>query len=754
MPLGASHANQMSTNNLNAYREAGPSRRLDLLSSMSHTSSKQQSASDQSWWLLDLPENCIERVVELLPANEVACVWRLVTKDAARKLDQSVYISVNIKTYSPRFDFAPSIAPSHAVEVRWGAPGAARSLTLKQRKGLLCCMARSGGEYAAVSSFAKALDCKVGVEVLTAAAGGGHVGLCTQLLEELDPILKKDRRNSRVVAAAAAGGHLEVVQLLAGAGLGVNRSEVGCPPTDPMACAAIGRHLHVCDWLAGKGGWKPKGAVSAFNAAAEQGQWEAATYIRSLVKDRRARFTPSLVYVAHGCSLEALKAMCTEEARIVSGDGGLGGSGGGQSGLVSEGQQQQQQQEVEGRARVQQLREHDQGLLLAFAAASPTPDWQAKVQWVLEQGVAPVLCNIFHVEVLWSRCSDIPSRLEWLEKRGIEFDWCWLFGLMKDYATAKHLSFFKELLSEGWEMDASGVAHLAKRGQLELLRAVAAAATDEAGDARIRRNAAQYAARRGHLHVVRWALGQEQEGAQATGVEATSTLEGSNSGSRDGGGGGGGGCGSSGDGGQSGKLEAFLRLSPACSGVAVREATLWIRGTVSWALESGNSELVRWLRAQGCEWPHGALATAAAHCSEELVEWMVTEGGCPAEVSEMCRYERVGVTGWPRCDTCAVVTGVECRYLQLPQRQGRLVKWVRRFHASLARGYPFFATVHHAIALIANACRLHHAICLLACPVLLRRSTGLSVHATPVPHRPGRSTALPTTQRSCPTTRP
>lgn len=51
------------------------------------------------------------------------------------------------------------------------------------------------------------------------------------------------------------------------------------------------------------------------------------------------------------------------------------------------------------------------------------------------------------------------------------------------------------------------------------------------------------------------------------------------------------------------------------------------------ALQSGSSELVRWVRAQGCEWPRGALFSAVQHCSQELVEWMVTQECCPAELS-------------------------------------------------------------------------------------------------------------------------
>ncbi len=67
----------------------------------------------------------------------------------------------------------------------------------------------------------------------------------------------------------------------------------------------------------------------------------------------------------------------------------------------------------------------------------------------------------------------------------------------------------------------------------------------------------------------------------------------------------------------------------------------WLNGwTFTEAIKSGNCELVRWMRVHGCEWPEDALADAAAHCSEELVEWMVAEG-CPPEVRKTRIHWRV-----------------------------------------------------------------------------------------------------------------
>ncbi len=455
---------------------------------MARNNIEQQHALSQPWWLLDLPDNCIEQVVELLPANEVACTLRLVTRGTADKLDKPEHITVNIKTYNEKFDYVPSIAPSHAVAARWGAPGAARGLTLKQRKELLFCMARSGGDYAAVSRLAEALGCRVDTGVLTAAAGGGHVGLCTQLLEQLLPSLEEDEQNSAVVAAAAAGGHLEVVQLLAEAGLDIVMSECDSAAADPMASAAIGGHLHICEWLA-ENGWDPEGAEDAFDAAAEQGQWEAAAYIRSLAEKSIGSFTHC--YVAYGCSLEALKTLRVREStvggRSSAHGSGTGGSSGGRGGRTS---QQEQQQHGGAQAWVQQLSEHDQGMLLAYAAASPTPDWQAKVEWVLEQGVAPDLSSYIPTEVFLWKCGDVLPRLEWLERRGIRVDRHKMAVLFCMHATPKRLPLLQQLLSEG-RGDYVGVTKLADRGQLELLRVLAGAATSSKEADEIRKCAAK-----------------------------------------------------------------------------------------------------------------------------------------------------------------------------------------------------------------------------------------------------------------------
>ncbi len=578
-----------------------------------------KSAPAQPWWLLDLPDKCVNHVVELLPANEVACNVRLVTKRAARSFNKPEHKTVKVNTKT-------DIVPSYAITARWGASGAARALTLKQRRALRCCMARNGSDASSLTTFAKALGCTIDAEVLTAAARAGHADLCSELLDEvedLQPALEEDEYSSRVVAAAAAGGHLEAVKQLVDAGLSVIVTGNG-PEHDPMAAAAIGGHRHVCEWMLDNG-WESDSCV---NDLAREGHWAAAQYVMDLTQASCKRLEVS--QFAYGCSLRALKAVCAG-AVASGGSSSSSGSNTDVGGIELTAAQQQQ-----ARARVQQLDAFSKALLLHCAAASPTPDWQAKVEWVLEQGVAPDLstCCVGFLR----KCADLPARVQWLQGRGVGVDGGILSCWMQISATSKDLPLFRQLLGEGCRAGPTCVRGLAQRGELELLKAVAEAVAAEGGAVGEEwwKDVALYAARGGHLHVLRWAVGEEEqeEGGRAAAAAAAGRSRprgsSSRSSSRGRGGGGGGQREARGRGGEQGGGTA--------GDVGERARELLTGEVFDHVLRSGNVEAVRWMRAQGCEWPHGALVTAAAHCSEELVEWMVTEGGCPGEVSGPRRH--------------------------------------------------------------------------------------------------------------------
>ncbi len=578
---------------------------------MSHTSCQPASASDQLWLLLDLPNKCIEHVIELLPANELPCNLRLVTKHAARSFNRQEQKTVNISTKNAN----GIVVPNHAIAARWGAPGAARGLTLKQRKTLLCYMAHNGCGFSHLTNLAEALGCKADIDVLTAAAGAGHTRLCEQLLKALRLSAEERAFSSGAVAAAAWGGHLETVQRLVGAGLSFTAWD-GCIDHDPMAAAAVGGHRRICEWLLGRG-WESDWCADTL---AQGGHWDAAQYVTRLTGKQLKDLQVS--QVAYGCSLEAVKAVCAGAPA-----GANSGDGSSRTGPTAH--QQQQRQAC---ARVQQHDKHDQALLLHCAAASPTPDWQAKVEWLLEQGVEPDLDRCF--AAFLAQCEDLPARVAWLEGRGICVGRDKLAQLLGRYGKAGCRQLLQQLLSEGRKLDCYAARDFAARGELQLLQTVAAAAaaSREAAD-RVRDHAAIYGAHFGHMRTVRWAVGEDEEEEEEE--EAAGNVEGQapvaeqsqRSGDSCGGGDGSGGMQQRG---ASGRGEAGARLrSRLLTGEAFEHA-----------LQSGSSELVRWMRGQGCEWPRGALFTAVQHCSEELVEWMVTQEGCPAEVSAYFTHNR------------------------------------------------------------------------------------------------------------------
>ncbi|GFR45491.1 hypothetical protein Agub_g6835, partial [Astrephomene gubernaculifera] len=199
--------------------------------------------------------------------------------------------------------------------------------------------------------------------------------------------------------------------------------------------------------------------------------------------------------------------------------------------------------------------------VLAAAAGSPTPDWQAKVEWLEAQGV-PRAAPAYHRAVA---CPDALDRMRWLRDRG--------YPLHKKVvlwaARAGSRDALAFLLSEGMAPEEYSIRGVAGGGHLAALQLLRdhGCPMDEATVAS--------AARAGHLHVVVWLV-------EALGDE-------------------------------------LLQEKSVCTA----------------AMESGNLELLRWLRERGWPWGTDAFTQAAAAGCEEVLEWLV-EQGCPMEEN-----------GWP-----------------------------------------------------------------------------------------------------------
>ncbi len=114
-----------------------------------------------------LPDLVLHRIASLLPANEAACNLRLASRSFAVVLCGPQHTIVRMS----------QPVPEHAIQARWGHPDATRSLTLRQRQGLLCRVAVAG-----VVGNLRALEGCVGsaltAAVLAAAAGGGQLDMC------------------------------------------------------------------------------------------------------------------------------------------------------------------------------------------------------------------------------------------------------------------------------------------------------------------------------------------------------------------------------------------------------------------------------------------------------------------------------------------------------------------------------------------------------------------------------------------------
>ncbi|KXZ45039.1 hypothetical protein GPECTOR_59g647 [Gonium pectorale] len=307
--------------------------------------------------------------------------------------------------------------------------------------------------------------------------------------------------------------------------------EHGCPTEDDdsdcsglLAAAASGGHRHVCEWLLGLGlTWRSSGADQAARGG-HVGLMEwllqrrpELTVIRNPGSEKRLL----IAGVAHGCDLLTLQ-------RLWRGWGNLD--------------------------------EPTKGEALKAAGGGPTPDWAAKVEWLMAQGCQRRSCPWPAVE-----CPDAVARLAWLRARGFPFKpFC-----VNVAAATGNAAAVQYLLGEAGvrlsSLDPRNVAGPAARGgHLAVLQALHAAGWLRHNAADCARTAASY----GHLHVLAWLV--ETFGAEAVRMDTGLFNAAAASGSV--------------------PLMAWLR-ERGCG---------WGRGALTAAAESGCEEAVEWLLARGC----------------------------------------------------------------------------------------------------------------------------------------------------------
>ncbi|KXZ51800.1 hypothetical protein GPECTOR_11g242 [Gonium pectorale] len=244
--------------------------------------------------------------------------------------------------------------PPHAFAAKWLAPGATRGLTLAQRRRLLCLTAASG--------------VLANMEIAVQAAGG----------MPLDPVFE----------AAASAGQLHICKWLRARGCFADSQDDQFPMSALSAAAVAGRE-DICEWLLDECAGDCEWSWFAVAAAAAGGH---VALMEWLVQNRRDDDgPPPLVgngyyqYIdsaAWGCDLATVQRLWRgfQEDGVDNPD------------LLGE--------------------------VLAAAAASPTPDWQPKVEWLESVGCGPTCLAAAKA----AACPDAGARLAWLRDRGYPFD--------------------------------------------------------------------------------------------------------------------------------------------------------------------------------------------------------------------------------------------------------------------------------------------------------------------------------------------
>ncbi|GLC44713.1 hypothetical protein PLESTM_001634700 [Pleodorina starrii] len=383
----------------------------------------------------------------------------------------------------------------------------------------------------------RALSYKQRLKLLCLTAASGSVANLEVALAGAGLILRHE-----LLEAAAAAGQLDMCKVLCAR---------GCPWGGPLSAAAKAGHRHVCEWLLASG--CPPGmhvvCGAAWGGREDLMQW-LLTELQGHPNNVVYRYNPcrSLLEAATKClSLAALQRLWQQ---LMAG---------------RHGSYLQQQ--------LERLDEEDRGAILAAAAGSTTPDWQAKVEWLEVLGY-PRKATAWKSAVQAGNGDAAVARLQWLRCRGYPLE-ASVAGSAVQFGNLAALRF---LVEQAGVRPAGNQIHMllaAHRGHLAVLQYLHAS-----GLLVNTRSVAERAARAGHLPLVAWAV-EELGVAPADG--AASLLD----------------CAAG-----SGNLELMAWLH-------VRGWALGPRAIPNGA-ESGCEEALEWLVERGCPFPVG-VAVLVCH---------------------------------------------------------------------------------------------------------------------------------------------
>ncbi|GLC63199.1 hypothetical protein PLESTF_000011000 [Pleodorina starrii] len=421
-----------------------------------------------------------------------------------------------------------------------------------------------------------------------------------------------------LLEAAAAAGQLDICKML--------RAR-GCLWGSSLSAAAKAGHRHVCEWMLASGcpDYEDNVYAAAWGGQEDLMQWLLTELRGRPIDDVNALCCPLLMTAAGYFSLAALQRLWEQ---LMAGRHG------------SELQQQ-----------LEQLDEEERGAILAAAAGSTTPDWQAKVGWLEGLGY-PRTARACKAAVEAGNGDAAEARLQWLRGRGypLEAEVADTAVRVGNFAA---LRFLVEQAGVRPTGDPFPVTSAARWGHLAVLQYLHAS-----GLLVNTRSVAEAAARAGHLPLVAWAV----EGLGVAPADgAASLLD----------------CAA-----ESGNLELM--------------AWLHVRG---WALgriaipngaESGCEEALEWLVERGCPFPLGGSAYLGATRNGDLAMLRCLHRlGCPWGPPEnllaecICFEVSVDVLqclldlGCPEMDWDAAVELVEDRARMEPrERHAETLAWL------------------------------------------------------------------------------
>ncbi|GLC44263.1 hypothetical protein PLESTB_000758800 [Pleodorina starrii] len=326
-----------------------------------------------------LPDDVALRAASMLPPNEVACSLRVLNKAAKELYSAPEHRTVHLSRP----------VPTDVFHQRWDSPGAMRNLSHQQRESFLLLVASSGGSVANLRLAIKATDlCSFSSHaIFEAAAASGRLEVCRLVWQELTCQLGTDSRDKAAMLTASSAGNVEVCTWL--------HEEHGTPfPEGGVRVKEPSRADVVAE------GFTMTPLATIVNAA-RAGNTQLVTLV---LDDEQICTTIPVKWWNHvlpaaaaGCDLHGLQLLYWRAVVNRNSDG---------DGI--------------------RMFPHMRSWALAEAINSPTPDWQAKAEWLLSlPGFSSVCWGENTYFIAWQRpdqrhsnLAETLSRLTWLRDKG------------------------------------------------------------------------------------------------------------------------------------------------------------------------------------------------------------------------------------------------------------------------------------------------------------------------------------------------